>query len=82
MPKHRTSGSRRTSSSETSSNNFILDSLRQGDRIQVFSAGTQINGIGTFISVQNGFLTWIDSSGNISTTSLDAISISRTTGTV
>ena len=74
MSRRRTSDSRRTSS-----NNFILDSLRQGDRIQVFSAGTQINGTGTFIHVQDGFLTWIDSSGNINTTSLDAISISRAT---
>jgi hypothetical protein len=79
MSRHRTSDSRRTSSNETSSSNFILDSLRQGDRIQVFSAGIQINGTGTFIRVQDEFLTWIDSSGNINTTSLDAISISRAT---
>ena len=79
MSRHRTSDSRRTSSNETSSSNFILDSLRQGDRIQVFSAGIQINETGTFIRVQDGFLTWVDSSGNINTTSLDAISISRAT---
>ncbi|MDP9579574.1 hypothetical protein [Priestia megaterium] len=70
-----------TTSEETSSSDFDFNGLRRGDRIQVFSVGTQIDGNGTFIRVQNGFLIWTDSSDNINTTSLDAISISRVTGT-
>ncbi|WP_432694405.1 hypothetical protein ACRBU7_27230 (plasmid) [Priestia aryabhattai] len=61
MPGNRTSNctssSRRSSSNlRTFSSDFRLDALRQGDRIQVFSAGTQIDGNGTFIRVRDGFL--------------------------
>ncbi|MDP1383257.1 hypothetical protein Q8G31_26415 [Priestia megaterium] len=98
MPKHRTSderrssrrtsderrSSRRTSSSNrgTSSNGFRLDGLRQGDRIEVFSAGNQLNGVGTFIRIRDGFLVWVNEDGNITSTSLDTISISRVSGTM
>ncbi|MEC1072105.1 hypothetical protein [Priestia megaterium] len=68
-------------SEETSSSDFDFNGLRRGDRIQVFSAGTQIDGNGTFIRVQNRFLIWTDSSDSINTTSLGAISISRVAGT-
>ncbi|MCE4092651.1 hypothetical protein [Priestia megaterium] len=64
-----------------SSNDFNFNGLRRGDRIQIFSFGNQIDENGTFIHVQDGFLIWTDSSDNINTTSLDAISISRVTGT-
>ncbi|MDF2053256.1 hypothetical protein [Priestia megaterium] len=74
-----------TSLEETFSSDFDFDfnfnGLRRGDRIQVFSSGNQIDGNGTFIGVQDGFLIWTDSSDNINTTSLDAISISRIAGT-
>ncbi|MGG4383659.1 hypothetical protein [Priestia megaterium] len=63
------------------SSDFDFNGLRRGDRIQIFSSGNQIDGNGTFIHVQDGFLIWTDSSDNINTTSLDAISISRVTGT-
>ncbi|MFP7736394.1 hypothetical protein ACLHDF_23945 [Priestia aryabhattai] len=69
-----------TSLEETSSSDFDFNGLRRGDRIQVFSFGSQIDGNGTFIRVQDGFLIWTDSSDNINTTSLDAISISRIAG--
>ncbi|MEO2228334.1 hypothetical protein [Priestia megaterium] len=52
MPGHRT-GDRRTSRSR-------FDDFRRGDRIQVFSAGRQLDGNGTFIRVENGFLIWRD----------------------
>ncbi|MEH7604862.1 hypothetical protein [Priestia megaterium] len=48
-----------------------------GGRIQLFSAGRQLNGNGTFISVEDGFLVWEDNSGNRNTTSLEDISIRR-----
>lgn len=70
-----------TSLEETFSSDFDFNGLRRGDRIQVFSFGNQIDGNGTFIGVQDGFLIWTDSSDNINTTSLDAISISRIAGT-
>jgi len=70
-----------TSLEETFSSDFDFNGLRRGDRIQVFSSGNQIDGNGTFIGVQDGFLIWTDSSDNINTTSLDAISISRIAGT-
>ncbi|MCT9852666.1 hypothetical protein [Priestia megaterium] len=94
MPKHRTSDERRssrrtsdgrrTSSSNrgASSNGFRLDGLRQGDRIEVFSAGNQLNGVGTFIRIRDGFLVWVNEDGNITSTSLDTISISRVPGTM
>jgi hypothetical protein len=66
---------------EAFSSDFDFNGLRRGDRIQIFSSGNQIDGNGTFIRVQDGFLIWTDSSDNINTTSLDAISISRVTGT-
>lgn len=70
-----------TSLEETFSSDFDFNGLRRGDRIQVFSSGNQIDGNGTFICLQDGFLIWTDSSDNINTTSLDAISISRIAGT-
>jgi len=66
---------------EEFSSDFDFNGLRKGDRIQIFSSGNQIDGNGTFIRVQDGFLIWTDSSDNINMTSLDAISISRITGT-
>jgi len=48
-----------------------------GGRIQLFSAGRQLNGNGTFISIEDGFLVWEDNSGNRNTTSLEDISIRR-----
>jgi len=81
MPRGRTSSrrtsSRSSSSRRTSSSSRRLDGFREGDRIRVFSAGNQINGTGTFIRVRDGFLTWVDSSGNVTTTSLDVISVSK-----
>jgi len=71
MPGHRT-GERRTSTSRAR-----LDNFRRGDRIQVFSAGRQLDGNGTFIRVEDGFLVWEDNSGNRNTTSLEGISIRR-----
>lgn len=50
---HRT-GNRRTSSRTR------LDNFRRGDRIQVFSAGRQLDGNGIFIRVEDGFLVWED----------------------
>lgn len=70
-----------TSLEETFSSDLDFNGLRRGDRIQVFSSGNPIDGNGTFIGVQDGFLIWTDSSDNINTTSLDAISISRIAGT-
>jgi len=70
-----------TSLEETFSTDFDFNGLRRGDRIQVFSLGNQIDGNGTFIGIQDGFLFWTDNSENINITSLDAISISRVTGT-
>ncbi|MED1108065.1 hypothetical protein [Bacillus paramycoides] len=54
-----------------------LDGLREGDRINVFSAGDQINGTGVFIRVEDGFLIWVDAGANINVTSLDVISVRR-----
>jgi hypothetical protein len=71
MPGHHT-GERRTSTSRAR-----LDNFRRGDRIQVFSAGRQLDGNGTFIRVEDGFLVWEDNSGNRNTTSLEGISIRR-----
>lgn len=88
MPKHRTSderrSSRRTSDSrrtssrnrDTSSNDFRFDGLRQGDRIEVFSAGESL-GTGTFVRIRNGFLVWVIDGGSMTSTSLDTISISK-----
>ncbi|MED4029854.1 hypothetical protein P4672_26815 [Priestia megaterium] len=72
MPGHRT-GDRRTSRSR-------FDDFRRGDRIQVFSAGRQLDGNGTFIRVEDGFLIWRDSSDDRNKTSLDGISIRRISG--
>ncbi|HFK1748881.1 hypothetical protein [Bacillus cereus] len=54
-----------------------LDGLREGDRINVFSGGDQINGKGIFIRIEYGFLIWVDASTNINVTSLDVISVRR-----
>jgi hypothetical protein len=72
---NRRTGNRRTSNRRTSRNR--LDNFRRGDRIQVFSAGRQLDGNGIFIRVENGFLVWEDNSGNRNTTSLEVISIRR-----
>ncbi|QKH04952.1 hypothetical protein FOC93_02935 (plasmid) [Bacillus cereus] len=35
-----------------------LNGLREGDKIKVFSGGDQIDGIGIFIRIEDGFLIW------------------------
>ncbi|KXO06194.1 hypothetical protein AYK81_00365 [Bacillus thuringiensis] len=54
-----------------------LNGLREGDRIEVFSGGGQINGTGVFIRIEDGFLIWVDDAANINVTSLDVISVRR-----
>ncbi|PEB52169.1 hypothetical protein CON65_12805 [Bacillus pseudomycoides] len=54
-----------------------LDGLREGDKIEVFSGGDQIDGVGVFIRVEDGFLIWVDNRANINVTSLDVISVRR-----
>ncbi|MEH7460036.1 hypothetical protein V7183_23360 [Bacillus sp. JJ1127] len=54
-----------------------LDGLREGDKIKVFSGGDQIDGVGVFIRVEDGFLVWVDNHANINITSLDVISVRR-----
>jgi hypothetical protein len=54
-----------------------LDHIREGDKIQVFSGGDQIDGTGVFIRIEDGFLVWIDNDANINVTSLDVISVRR-----
>ena len=54
-----------------------LNGLREGDRINVFSGGDQIDGTGVFIRVEDGFLIWVDNAANINVTSLDVISVRR-----
>ncbi|EJR46141.1 hypothetical protein IIM_04848, partial [Bacillus cereus VD107] len=46
-----------------------LDGIREGDRINVFSGGDQIDGTGVFIRVEDGFLIWVDNNANINVTS-------------
>ncbi|MGN2274653.1 hypothetical protein [Priestia megaterium] len=75
MPGRR-SGDRRTSQSQSQSRS-IVDNFRRGDKIQVFSAGRQLDGNGTFIRAEGGFLVWEDNSGNRNTTSLESISVRR-----
>ncbi|EJR46031.1 hypothetical protein [Bacillus paramycoides] len=54
-----------------------LDGIREGDKIRVFSGGDQIDGVGVFIRVEDGFLIWVDNNANINVTSLDVISVAR-----
>ncbi|MFJ8527352.1 hypothetical protein [Bacillus sp. NPDC094106] len=54
-----------------------LDGLREGDKIEVFSGGDKIDGVGVFIRVEDGFLIWVDHHANINVTSLDVISVRR-----
>ncbi|EJR44965.1 hypothetical protein IIM_05116 [Bacillus cereus VD107] len=54
-----------------------LNGLREGDRINVFSGGDQIDGTGVFIRIEDGFLIWVDAAANINVTSLDVISVRR-----
>ncbi|MED0984855.1 hypothetical protein [Bacillus paramycoides] len=54
-----------------------LNGLREGDRINVFSGGDQIDGTGVFIRIEDGFLIWVDATANINVTSLDVISVRR-----
>ncbi|MEC0117363.1 hypothetical protein P4L15_30260 [Bacillus cereus] len=54
-----------------------LDGLREGDKINVFSGGDQIDGTGVFIRIEDGFLIWVDAAANINVTSLDVISVRR-----
>ncbi|UYX52290.1 hypothetical protein M3Y14_28140 [Bacillus thuringiensis] len=54
-----------------------LDGLREGDKIRVFSGGDQIDGIGVFIRIEDGFLIWVDAAANINVTSLDVINVQR-----
>lgn len=74
MPGRR-SGDRRTSQSRSIV--AIVDNFRRGDKIQVFSAGRQLDVNGTFIRAEGGFLVWEDNSGNRNTTSLESISVRR-----
>ncbi|MCP1122528.1 hypothetical protein CN326_08485 [Bacillus sp. AFS018417] len=54
-----------------------LNGLVEGDKIRVFSAGRQIDGVGVFIRVENNFLIWVDNNANINITSLDTISVAK-----
>ncbi|MGE7635953.1 hypothetical protein ACQKMZ_27985 [Bacillus paramycoides] len=54
-----------------------LDGIREGDKIRVFSGGDQIDGVGVFIRIEDGFLIWVDNNANINVTSLDVISVAR-----
>ncbi|MGA5663494.1 hypothetical protein ACPCZR_29145 [Bacillus bombysepticus] len=54
-----------------------LNGIREGDRINVFSGGDQINGKGIFIRIEYGFLIWVDAAANINVTSLEVISVRR-----
>ncbi|MFJ8415715.1 MULTISPECIES: hypothetical protein [Bacillus cereus group] len=54
-----------------------LDGIREGDRINVFSGGDQIDGTGVFLRVEDGFLIWVDNNANLNVTSLDVISVRR-----
>ncbi|MGN4426233.1 hypothetical protein ACTFQN_20840 [Bacillus cereus group sp. MYBK30-1] len=54
-----------------------LDGIREGDKIRVFSGGDQIDGVGVFIRIEDGFLIWVDNNANINVTSLDVISVTR-----
>ncbi|HDR7625083.1 hypothetical protein CN957_23635 [Bacillus cereus] len=54
-----------------------LNGLREGDRINVFSGGDQIDGTGVFVRIEDGFLIWVDAAANINVTSLDVISVRR-----
>lgn len=54
-----------------------LNTLREGDKIRVFSGGDQIDGIGVFIRIEDRFLIWVDAAANLNMISLDAISIQR-----
>ncbi|WP_242274771.1 hypothetical protein [Bacillus cereus group sp. BfR-BA-01310] len=54
-----------------------LNGLREGDKINVFSGGDQIDGTGVFIRIEDGFLIWVDAAANINVTSLDVISVRR-----
>ncbi|MBE5108574.1 hypothetical protein IGI01_26020 [Bacillus thuringiensis] len=54
-----------------------LNGIREGDRINVFSGGDQIDGTGVFIRIEDGFLIWVDAAANINVTSLDVISVRR-----
>ncbi|PEB52168.1 hypothetical protein CON65_12810 [Bacillus pseudomycoides] len=55
----------------------VLDGLREGDKIRVFSGGDQIDGVGVFIRVEDGFLIWVDHHADINITSLNVISVQR-----
>lgn len=52
-----------------------INNLQEGDRITVYSAGTQLDGTGVFIRVENNFLIWVDNAGDLVATSLDAITV-------
>ncbi|ABY46721.1 MULTISPECIES: hypothetical protein [Bacillus] len=54
-----------------------LNGLREGDKINVFSGGDQIDGRGVFVRIEDGFLIWVDAAANINVTSLDVISVRR-----
>ncbi|MCW9134093.1 hypothetical protein OF830_25180 [Bacillus paramycoides] len=54
-----------------------LDGIREGDKIQVFSGGDLIDGVGVFLRIEDGFLIWVDNNANINVTSLDVISVRR-----
>ncbi|MGZ4163439.1 MAG: hypothetical protein ACXVDB_04495 [Tumebacillaceae bacterium] len=51
----------------SSNNRTIADAINRafdpGDRINVFDGATQIDGTGAFISADDRFLVWVDSTG-------------------
>ncbi|TWI53952.1 hypothetical protein [Halalkalibacter nanhaiisediminis] len=56
-----------------------LNGLREGDAIQVFSAGVSL-GTGTFIRIEDNFLVWVNSAtDDLFVTNLDEISVRKIT---
>lgn len=55
----------------------LLNGLREGDKIIVYSGGNVINGTGIFLRIENEFLIWVDSLMNINNTNLESINIQR-----
>jgi hypothetical protein len=53
-----------------------INGLTEGDRINVYSAGTLLDA-GVFVRVQGRFLIWVDANLNTRSTDLDTISITK-----
>ena len=51
-------------------------SIQEGDYIKVFSGGMYI-GIGTFLSIENNVITWIDKENNWNVTHINGINIRK-----